>query len=55
VYIVCAEHLEEALDNFVETYDAPPDVHLLEEVSFTAWTAPAVCEYCKNTPKYLVI
>jgi CxxH/CxxC protein (TIGR04129 family) len=55
VFVVCAEHLEEAMDRFVEEYDAPPDIHLLSEISFTAWTAPSVCEYCKEAPKYLVI
>jgi CxxH/CxxC protein (TIGR04129 family) len=55
VYVVCAEHLEEALDEFVEEYDAPPDVYLLDDISFTAWTAPATCERCKNAAKYLVI
>lgn len=55
MFVVCAEHLEEALDKFVEEYDAPPDVYVLDEISFTAWTAPSNCEYCSNKPKYLVI
>lgn len=55
MYIVCAEHLERAIDEFVEEYEASPDIYLLKELSFTAWTAPSVCNFCKDEPKYLVI
>ena len=56
MYVVCKDHVEMALDDFVDEYERQaPDVHLLAEISFTAWEAPAKCEYCDQTPKYLVV
>ncbi|TCP52553.1 CxxH/CxxC protein (TIGR04129 family) [Tumebacillus sp. BK434] len=56
MYVVCKEHVEMALDDFVEEYEGQaPDVHKLDDLSFTAWQAPAKCEYCDQHPKYLVV
>ena len=40
MYVVCLEHLERAIDEFVDEYEMPPDVHLLSDITFTEWTAP---------------
>ncbi len=55
MYVVCREHLEEAIDEFVEVYGAAPDVHVLEATHFTDWSPPEHCQYCENGPIYLVV
>lgn len=55
MYVCCLEHLEHALDRFVDEYEQPPDVYRLDEVSFTAWTNPARCDFCDKPPVYLVV
>jgi len=55
VYVVCTEHIDRAIDDFVEIYESPPDIYLLKEIHFTAWTAPATCDFCSDQPKYLVV
>ncbi len=55
MFVVCREHLEEAIDEFVESYGAAPDVHLLAATRFTDWSPPGHCQYCGQEPVYLVI
>lgn len=55
MFVVCEEHLDQAMDDFVEEYGASPDVHRLDEVKFTAWTAPETCQFCSARPRFLVI
>jgi CxxH/CxxC protein (TIGR04129 family) len=55
MFICCKEHMEEALDRFVDEYEEAPDVYLLAETSFTAWTAPESCDFCERHPIYLLV
>lgn len=55
MYVVCADHLEEAIDEFVDIYETPPDLYELERVSFTDWSVPSHCTFCKKPPVYLVV
>ncbi|HOB34920.1 MAG: CxxH/CxxC protein [Firmicutes bacterium] len=55
MYVVCPEHLDQAIDEFVEVYEMPPDLYLLDKVSFTDWTAPQHCDFCQRAPVYLVV
>jgi len=55
MYVVCGEHLEEAIEDFVDVYEQPPDIYELEKVSFTDWLTPNNCHRCDKTPKYLVV
>jgi len=55
MYVVCNEHLEDAIEEFVETFEQSPDIYELEEVSFTDWASPHTCHYCERPPKYLVL
>lgn len=55
MYVVCEEHLERALDEFVEIYEACPDVHILEKIHFTDWETPCTCDFCQKKPVYLVV
>ncbi len=42
MYVVCNEHLEEAIEEFVEIFEQPPDIYELEKVSFTDWASPPI-------------
>ncbi|WP_240662965.1 CxxH/CxxC protein [Acidilutibacter cellobiosedens] len=55
VYVVCNEHLEIAIDEFIEIYEQSPDIYELDKVSFTDWQSPHACYYCDRLPKYLVV
>lgn len=55
MYVVCKEHLELAIDMFVDEYEEAPDVVDLEQVTFTAWEPPAHCDRCKAPGRYLVV
>lgn len=55
VYVVCMEHIEDAIDEFVVEYEQSPDIHELEKVSFTDWKSPSKCEFCDKKPRFLVV
>lgn len=55
MFVCCKEHLELAIDHFVDEYEDAPDVYKLDEVRFTAWETPAKCEFCSEYPTYLVV
>jgi len=55
MYVVCNEHLTEAIDDFVDVYEQPPDIYELDSVSFTDWITPSRCDKCDKLPKYLVV
>ncbi|MGB9679554.1 MAG: CxxH/CxxC protein [Minisyncoccia bacterium] len=55
MFVVCEKHLEEAIEEFVDIYEQPPDIYKLDEVSFTDWMAPHKCDFCDDIPKYLVV
>lgn len=55
MYVVCPEHLGQAIDEFIEIYEMPPDLYLLDKVCFTDWTAPPFCDFCGSRPVYLVV
>ena len=55
MYVVCPEHLEQAIDEFLDQFEDAPDIHILKDVTFTQWTAPLSCHFCSLAPKYLVV
>ncbi|HZG84867.1 CxxH/CxxC protein [Paenibacillus sp.] len=55
MHVVCEEHLELALDRFVDEYEDAPDVVDLEVTTFSAWEPPATCEQCGRSARYLVV
>ena len=55
MYIVCPEHLELAIDRFVDEFEEAPDIVDLRTTSFSAWTPPAHCNECEKEPRYLVV
>ncbi|BAU26304.1 CxxH/CxxC protein (TIGR04129 family) [Aneurinibacillus soli] len=55
-FIVCdEEHMEIALDEFVDEFEEAPDVVLLEQEVFDSWNKPVSCRYCGQKPKYLLV
>ncbi|GAA0378304.1 CxxH/CxxC protein [Bacillus horti] len=55
MYVCCEEHLELAIDHFVDEYEDAPDVYRLDEITFKAWEAPPTCDFCSEAPVFLVI
>ena len=55
MYVVCIEHLEQAIDEFVDVSEAPPDLYELDNVSLTDWSTPSHCTFCDRAPRYLVV
>lgn len=55
MYVVCKDHLEIAIDQFVDEYEEAPDIVDLEKVRFTAWEPPATCERCSAAGRFLVV
>ncbi|MBP1932302.1 CxxH/CxxC protein (TIGR04129 family) [Ammoniphilus resinae] len=55
MFVCCREHIEIAIDEFVDEYEDAPDLYKLAETSFTAWTVPARCDFCEEEPIFLVV
>ncbi len=55
MYCVCREHVELAIDKFVDEYEDAPDLVNLQTTTFSAWTAPEHCEWCGNPAEILVV
>jgi CxxH/CxxC protein (TIGR04129 family) len=55
MYVVCKEHLEIAIDMFVDEYEDAPDIVDLEKVHFPAWEPPGKCARCEDKGRFLVV
>jgi len=55
MYCVCKEHVELAIDKFVDEYEDAPDIVDLNTTAFTEWTAPESCDLCGRKAEYLVV
>jgi CxxH/CxxC protein (TIGR04129 family) len=55
MYVTCSEHVDMAIDEFIDKYLQVPDLYRLEEVKFSEWTPPDKCQFCDACPEYLVI
>jgi CxxH/CxxC protein (TIGR04129 family) len=55
MYCVCREHVELAIDKFVDEYEDAPDMVNLGTTTFTDWTAPAHCEWCGKAAEVLIV
>lgn len=55
MFVVCEEHLDEAVDDFLEEFEESPDLYSLEETTFTQWVVPETCHFCDRPPRYLVV
>lgn len=54
--VVCKEHLELAIDRFVDEYEAAPDIMDVSEVHVRSRNSPPVCEEkgCSCQARYVV-
>jgi len=55
MYCVCREHVELAIDKFVDEYEDAPDLVNLQTTAFSAWTPPEQCDWCGNKAEVLVV
>lgn len=55
MYVVCKEHVEIAIENFVDEYEDAPDVVDLKETEFSDWDPPVKCAECEKHAEYLVV
>jgi CxxH/CxxC protein (TIGR04129 family) len=55
MFVCCKEHLELAIDHFVDDFEDAPDVYQLTEIQFTEWVAPEHCEFCQDSARFLVL
>ncbi|CAJ1317312.1 CxxH/CxxC protein [Paenibacillus sp. PK4536] len=55
MYVVCKEHIEKALEEFVDELEEAPDVVDLKETEFSDWDPPAKCSYCEQHAEFLVV
>ncbi|QYR21741.1 CxxH/CxxC protein [Paenibacillus sp. sptzw28] len=55
MYCVCKDHVELAIDKFVDEYEDAPDIVDLATTAFSDWEPPATCDLCTKIPGYLVV
>jgi len=55
MYVVCKDHLEFAIDSFVDEYEDAPDIVDLKETEFSDWDPPVKCIECEQAAQYLVV
>lgn len=55
MYVVCKEHLELAIDMFVDEFEDAPDIVDLKETKFADWDPPAKCSECEQAALFLVV
>lgn len=56
MYVVCKEHVELAIDKFVDEFEDAPDVVDLDEVEFSDWERPIkCCMDCEHEAKFLIV
>ncbi|MBW7461293.1 CxxH/CxxC protein [Paenibacillus sepulcri] len=55
MYCVCKEHVELAIDKFVDDYEDAPDIVDLKTTTFSEWTKPDTCDLCERAAEYLVV
>ncbi|HUC93630.1 MAG TPA: CxxH/CxxC protein [Paenibacillus sp.] len=55
MYCVCKEHVELALDKFVDEYEDAPDMVNLAVTEFSDWDPPRKCDWCDNEAQVLIV
>lgn len=55
MHVVCKDHVEIAIDEFVDEFEEAPDVVDLQKTHFTNWEAPSHCEHCQELARFLVV
>lgn len=52
---VCKDHVEIAIDEFVDEYEEAPDIVDLQKTQFAHWAPPTHCEHCQAEARFLVV
>jgi CxxH/CxxC protein (TIGR04129 family) len=55
VFTVCIEHVEQAIDTYVNDYGQPPDLYRLDTVRFADWQPSETCVICKGKAVLLIV
>lgn len=55
MYCVCKQHVELALDKFVDEYEDAPDMVNLKDTEFSDWDPPRKCDLCEEPAEFLVV
>ena len=55
MYCVCKQHVELAIDKFVDDYEDAPDIVSLITTKFSEWGSAATCDMCDGIAEYLVV
>ncbi|MNV97458.1 hypothetical protein D3C71_1925820 [compost metagenome] len=55
MYVVYKDHVELAIDKFVDEFEEAPDIVDLEHTKFIDWEPPITCEECKCEAKFLIV
>ncbi|MNZ63941.1 hypothetical protein D3C78_820980 [compost metagenome] len=55
MYVVCKDHVELAIDKFVDEFEEAPDIVDLEHTKFIDWEPPITCEECQCEAKFLIV
>lgn len=55
MYCVCKEHVEDAIDEFVDEFEDAPDIVDLQTTEFANWDPPRSCDMCDNNAVVLVV
>ena len=52
--LVCADHLELALDIIVDEYEKAPELLTIEQAGLADEVSPRVCAHCEALARYVV-
>ncbi|GGN95067.1 CxxH/CxxC protein [Saccharibacillus kuerlensis] len=55
MYCVCKQHIENALEQFLDEYEEAPDLVNLKETEFSDWDPPVQCAHCEAPAEVLVV
>ena len=55
MYCVCKEHVELALDKFVDEFEDAPDMVNLSATAFSDWDPPHKCDWCDHEAQVLIV
>lgn len=48
MFVVCKEHIEDAIDEFLVDYEESPDIFTLEYIKQIDFKIPETCHFCEK-------
>lgn len=52
--VVCLEHLERAIDEFLVQHEQAPDILTIAQAQAAGFTISPTCRYCGEMPGYVL-